>query len=75
MSQFNRRHQSLIKIDDLEFYTSEFILKGKSLYIKLALKVSMFASQRLLVIGPNQYTAKPTPLAVLALRGQGIHIC
>ena len=53
---------------DFEFYTSMFKLKGKSLYVKLALKVLMFASQWLLVIRPNQYTAKPTPLAVLALQ-------
>ena len=32
----------------------------------------MFAWQQLLVIGPNQYTAKPTQLAVLALQEQGI---
>ena len=54
LSQFNRRHQSLIKMYDLEFYTSVFISKGKSLYVKLAMKVSMFAWQWLLVIGSNQ---------------------
>ena len=37
----------LAKSYDLEFYTSVYmfiiILRGKSLYVKLALKVSMFA--------------------------------
>ena len=42
LSQFNQ-YQSLIKIYDLEFYTSVFILKGKSLYVKIALKVSILA--------------------------------
>ena len=44
LSQFKRRHQSLIKIyDRIEVYTSVFILTEKPLYVKLALKVSMFA--------------------------------
>ena len=68
LSQFNRQHQSPIKICDLEFYNlSMFILKGKSLYVKLAFKVSMFASQRL-VIRLNQCTEKATPVVVLALK-------
>ena len=67
LSQFNRQHQSPIKICDLEFYKSMFILKGKSLYVKLAFKVSMFASQQL-VIRLNQCTEKTTPVAVLALQ-------
>ena len=67
LSQFNRQHQSTIKICDLEFYKSMFILKGKSLYVKLAFKVSMFASQRL-VIRLNQCTEKATPVVVLALQ-------
>ena len=33
----------------------------------------MFVWQRLLVIGPNQYTTQPTS-EFLALREQGIHI-
>ena len=67
LSQFNRQHQSPIKICDLEFYKSMFILKGKSLYVKLAFKVSIFASQRL-VIRLNQCTEKATPVVVLALQ-------
>ena len=67
LSQFNRQHQSPIKICDLKFYKSMFILKGKSLYVKLAFKVSMFASQQL-VIRLNQCTEKATPVVVLALQ-------
>ena len=46
-----------------------FKLKGKSLYVKLALNVCLTAAAG---NRPNQYTAKPTPLAVLVLQEQGI---
>ena len=60
----------IAKSYDLEFYTSVymFILKGKSLYVKFDLKVSMFDWHQLLVIVLNQYAAKPEPLAVLAVQ-------
>ena len=64
----SRPRTPITKIYDLEFYPSVFILKGKSLYVKFDLKVSMFDWQQLLVIVLNQYAAKPEPLAVLAVQ-------
>ena len=57
----------ITKSYDLEFYTSVymFILKGKSLYVKLALKVSMFCPTAAAGNGLNQYTAKTYTISSL----------